>query len=58
MKKLMTGYVYFTGSKKRMERTIYISSDGEYCIKWYGEYIQVENTNGEVTDGWRTVEQY
>lgn len=58
MKKHMTGArIWLTGSRKSIERTVY--TDGmTYFVKWYGEYIEVENHSTLATMGWMTVEAY
>lgn len=51
--------VFLKYSRRKLERTVY--TDGQkYFIKWYGEYVEVVNTDGvnEVTDRWVTVESY
>jgi hypothetical protein len=63
MRKLGNFPIYFTGSQTTINRVIY--NDGKtFYIKWYGNFIEVENRNGieaalaRVTDGWRTKEEY
>lgn len=58
MKKHMTGaWIFLTGSKKRVNRTIY-TENGKYFMKWYGEFIEVFNVYPNLTMGWITVEAY
>ena len=49
--------IWFTGSKGFFERLVW-EENGEYWVRWYYETIRVTNPNGEVTQGWRTVEAY
>ena len=58
MKKLaMQDYVWLTGSKMRITRSIY--TDGiAFYVKWYGQYIQVRQDWCGGYPTWRTVESY
>lgn len=61
MKKHMTAEIYLTGSKKYINRTIWIE-DGKPYIKWHRKLAEVYNWHHNgipmVSRGWRTVEDY
>lgn len=50
--------VWFTGSRKNIERTIYYSEVFKlYYVKWYGQNIEVAETE-KGSSHWYTVEPY
>ena len=54
MKRYVRDYVWFTGSRRTLERTLYKDElDRLYC-KWYGQFIEVKK--GQF--GYSTVEAY
>lgn len=61
MKKHLTANVYMTGSKTHVNRVIWVKG-GKAFIKWYGQLVEVYNTQGEsipsISSCWRTVESY
>lgn len=58
MRKHYSGAVVaMRGTGKEIIRTVY--TDGsKYYVKWYGEFIEVENKFPGVTAGWKTVDLY
>lgn len=46
--------IYLTGSKKRIERTVYEDEYGKCYVKWYGNMIEVKRSGF----GYSTVDKY
>lgn len=53
MKRYTRDYVYFTGTRRTFERTIY-TMDNKYFCKWGGNLVEIEK--GQF--GWITVGAY
>lgn len=51
--------VWVRGLESYINRVIYRDAEGDYYVRWRGQYIEVENIYGlRVVEGWLSIQWY